>query len=70
MSIACNLFRFPAPCLRLSKPEKQEGLLISPGSAGSGRKASRLGVVVFLLGIGLLLSGFILIMALISLSPL
>jgi hypothetical protein len=67
MSIAYNLSRFSAPCLRLSKPEKQEGLLISPGSGGGGQKTSRLGVVLFLLGIGLLLSGFILIMALISL---
>jgi hypothetical protein len=65
MSINYNLLRPPAPYLRLSKPKEHEGLLISPGN--SGQKTSRLGATVFLLGAGFLLSGFLLIMALISL---
>jgi hypothetical protein len=67
MSIDYNLLHPPPPCLRLSKPKENEGLLISPESSGSGQKTSRLGATLFLLGAGFLLSGFLLIMALISL---
>jgi hypothetical protein len=67
MSTNYNLLHPPAPYLRLSKPKENEGLLISPESSGSGPKTSRLGVALFLFGTAFLLSGFILIMALISL---
>lgn len=67
MSSTYNLLRYPAAKLPRPTPEKRDGLLISPGGGSGAQASARMGAVLFLLGTAFLLSGFTLIMALISL---